>query len=57
MVQKINSLNYSLIEQTEAEKSVIDKLDKIKEVENCIDVCPCCGQSLKGGNHVFSVSN
>lgn len=55
--QKVDTINISLEEQTKSEKSILDALDRIKEVEDCIEVCPYCGQSLKGGNHVFRTSN
>ena len=55
--QKFDTINISLEEQTKSEKSILDALDRIKEVEDCIEVCPYCGQSLKGGNHVFRTSN
>ena len=55
--QKVNTIDVSLEEQANSEKSILDALDRIKEVEDCIEVCPCCGQSLKGGNHVLRISN
>lgn len=55
--QKVSTIDASSEEQVNSEKSILDALDRIKEVEDCIEVCPCCGQSLKGGNHVLRISN